>query len=128
MPPPSQDPNTILIVDDEAAVRNTYQLYLKRNGYNSVLTAGSVAEALRLLRENSVALALIDIFIDEEDGLEFLKGIVASEQRLPVIVMSGVPPEHPLLEEARSHGAAGIFCKSEPLPGLEAEIRRLIRS
>ena len=117
---------TILLVEDDLGLRNAYQFYLETNGF-TVFSAGSVAEALRLMREEPFHAVVLDIFLGQEDGLEFLKGIVAAEIDIPVIMMSALSGNHFLFEQAVLSGAAGVFNKWLPLDGLLAEIKRVIQ-
>lgn len=116
----------ILLVDDEVAVRNVYQLYFETNGYN-VKVAGSVGEALGVLRKERLDAVILDIFLQEENGLELLRGIVAAGLKLPVIVISGVRYDDPLFQEALDDGAAGVFTKTHPLTQLLMELRRVMQ-
>jgi two-component system response regulator HydG len=116
----------ILLVDDEVAVRNVYQLYFETNGY-SVQVAGSVGEALSVLRNERLDAVVLDIFLQEENGLELLKGMVAAGLKLPVIVISGVGYGDPLFQEALDSGAAGVFTKTLPLSQLLMEVRRVMQ-
>lgn len=114
----------ILLVDDEVAVRNLYQLYLETHGY-AVIAASTVAEALRVLKAETIGMVILDIFLQEESGLELLRGIVAAQISVPVIIMSGVPRGDPIFQEAIESGAAGVFTKTYPLDALLREIRRV---
>jgi DNA-binding NtrC family response regulator len=116
---------TVLLVDDEVSVRNVFQLYFETHDY-AVSSASSIGEALRVLRGEEICVALIDIFLHEENGLELLKGIVAGRPQLPVIMISGVTYEHPLFQEALDAGAAGVFTKTLPLSQLLMDVRRVI--
>jgi DNA-binding NtrC family response regulator len=116
----------ILLVDDEVAVRNVYQLYFETNGF-SVKVAGSVAEALMVLRSEHPDAVILDIFLQEENGLELLKAMVAAELKVPVIVISGIGYDDPLFQEALESGAAGVFTKTLPLSQLLMELRRVLK-
>lgn len=80
-------PSTILIIDDEAPIRESLSGILSDEGFNP-LTAASAHEGLLLLEEEDVHLVLLDIWMQGMDGLEALKEI---QQRfdLPVIMISG---------------------------------------
>lgn len=120
-------PNKILLVDDEVAVRNTYQLYFEAHGY-SVLAAASIPEALHQLRNENIVLAIIDIFLYGENGLDLLRGIVAARPDLPVIIMSAISPDQPQFEEARQAGAVDVYSKIRPLSQLLASVHRIMGS
>lgn len=120
-----QTNQSILLVDDDLDLRNAYQLYLETKGF-TVFSAGSVVEALRLMREESIHLVILDIFLAEDDGLELLNGIVAADVGVPVIVMSGLSGNHHLFQKAIVSGAAGVFTKWLPLDALLSEVKRVM--
>ncbi len=63
---------TILVVDDEAPVRETVRAYLEKEGY-TVHTAGDGATALQAIRAFKPDLIVLDIMLPEVDGLEVLR-------------------------------------------------------
>ncbi len=63
---------TILVVDDEAPVRETVRAYLEREGY-TVYTANDGAAALQALRAFKPDLIVLDIMLPKVDGLEVLR-------------------------------------------------------
>jgi DNA-binding response OmpR family regulator len=117
----------ILLVDDDEDLRNAYQLFLETNDF-AVSWASSIAEALRLMRTEQFNVVLLDIFLDQEDGLELLKTIVATHVRVPVIIMSGLSGKHDLFQKALDSGAAGVFTKWLPLDALLVEVRRTMET
>lgn len=119
--------NTILLVEDEVAVRNFYQLYLEHHGYR-VLPAGGLAEALQTLRSESVDAAVVDIFLGGDNGLDLVRGMKAARRDLPVIVMSGMTYDQPMFQEALNTGADGMYSKSLPLSQLLMDLQRLLKS
>ncbi|HEV8543967.1 MAG TPA: response regulator [Verrucomicrobiae bacterium] len=115
----------ILLVDDEVATRDLYQLYLERNGY-CVITASSVAEALQILARDRICLALIDVFLNGDNGMELLKGIKAARPDFPVVMMSGLGPEESLGGEALTGGALAFFPKGLPLDPLLHHVKQAV--
>lgn len=77
---------TVLLIDDQADVREVLRLLLEREGFRAV-EAGDGVEALRLLRQNQPELIILDLLMPEMDGYEFLAQVPAG---IPLIVMSGV--------------------------------------
>ncbi len=57
----------ILVVDDEQKIRDLVRLYLEREGL-SVLTAGSGADALELVRRATPALVVLDLGLPDVPG------------------------------------------------------------
>jgi two-component system phosphate regulon response regulator PhoB len=76
----------VLLVDDEAALREPLAEYLVRQGF-AVDQAGNAAEAREALREGSPDLVLLDIMMPGEDGLSLCRHLVESHQ-LPTIFLT----------------------------------------
>ena len=95
---------TVLIIDDEAAIRQSLAGALADEGY-AVDTAGSGREGLERLRASRPNLALLDIWMPEMDGIEALKAIKSEFPDLPVVMMSG----HGTIETAVKATKLGAF-------------------
>jgi DNA-binding response OmpR family regulator len=80
----------ILIVDDEANLRNTVARILQRAGFE-VTTAASGKEGLALLSQQMFDLVYMDIRMPDMNGLETLQAINANYPKLPVILFTGQP-------------------------------------
>ena len=80
----------ILVVDDEADIRESLESILRDEGY-AVATTGTAAEALELIRDVEYDAILLDIWLPDGDGLDVLGRIRQLE--LPaspeVIIISG---------------------------------------
>ena len=76
----------LLLVDDEAALREPLADYLARQGF-AVAQAASAAEARALLRDETPDLALLDIMMPGEDGLSLCRHLVEARQ-LPTIFLT----------------------------------------
>ena len=66
--------NHVLIVDDEADIRESLQAILSEEDY-IITTAGTAAEALELLRDADYQAVLLDIWLPDGDGLDVLAQI-----------------------------------------------------
>jgi DNA-binding response OmpR family regulator len=77
---------TVLVVEDEKEIRELLRRYLERAGYG-VLTTGSGAEAVRLLGERAIDLALLDLGLPDVDGDEVLRE-ARERGRVPVVVLT----------------------------------------
>jgi two-component system OmpR family response regulator len=76
----------LLLVDDEAALREPLAEYLSRQGF-AVTQATSSADARSRLREEKPDLVLLDIMMPGEDGLSLCRHLVEA-QDLPVIFLT----------------------------------------
>ena len=77
----------VLIVDDEADIRELLELSLIRMGL-SVFSAGSIAEARRLLDQETFDLCLTDMRLPDGEGMELVKFISINCADLPVAVIT----------------------------------------
>ncbi len=82
--------NHVLIVDDEAEIRESLESILREEDY-LVTTAATAAEALELLRDAAYDVVLLDIWLPDRDGLDTLTEIRQMESaNIPeVIIISG---------------------------------------
>jgi two-component system nitrogen regulation response regulator NtrX len=82
--------NHILIVDDEAEIRESLQSILAEEGY-LVTTAATAGEALTLLADAIYDVVLLDIWLPDRDGLDTLADIRQMESaHIPeVVIISG---------------------------------------
>ena len=112
----------VLVVDDEADIRELLELTLLRMGLN-VRSAGCIEEALAYLRAESFALCLTDMRLPDGEGLELVRYISANCVDLPVAVITA----HGSTENAVAALKAGAFdYVSKPLT-LE-QLRALVKS
>ena len=84
----AQESQRILIVDDEAPLRDIFAKGLSRNGY-SCDTAGSADEANNLLRVEEFDLVLLDISMPGKTGLSLLATLSKSFTDMAIIMVSG---------------------------------------
>ncbi|HEX4968442.1 MAG TPA: response regulator [Nitrospiraceae bacterium] len=112
---------TILLIDDEESVRMLFQMALAQAGYH-VLTAESGSHGLRLLQQQEVDLALVDIFMPEMDGLELIRRLRAARPTSKIIAMSGGSWEWDYLDTAKQLGANSTLKKPFSLQELLAAV------
>ncbi len=84
----SSETMTILTIDDEAPVRQSFAAFLEDCGYN-VLTGENGRIGLEIFRTQAPDLILVDLRMPEVDGLEVLAAVRAEAPELPIIVVSG---------------------------------------
>jgi two-component system cell cycle sensor histidine kinase/response regulator CckA len=86
--------DTILLVEDEEAVRSFAARALRMRGYN-VLEAGGGEEALEIVKDqaNTIDLIITDVVMPNMDGPTMVRNVKAMHPDLPVIFMSGYAEE-----------------------------------
>ncbi|HEX2917402.1 MAG TPA: sigma-54 dependent transcriptional regulator [Edaphobacter sp.] len=82
--------NHVLIVDDEAEIRESLEGILREEGY-LVTTSATAGEALELIRDADYDVVLLDIWLPDRDGLETLGEIrrMESSSVPEVVIISG---------------------------------------
>ena len=76
---------TILVVDDDEAIRTLLQEELEDEGYK-VLIATNARDALKMVAAEPLDLVILDIRMPGMDGLEALPRILGIKEGLPVIM------------------------------------------
>ncbi len=80
---------TIMIVDDEEAVRTLLKRMLESTGY-TVLQAGNAAEARELLEEQNTALLLCDVMMPGESGVDFIRFVKSAYPDTGIVMVTAV--------------------------------------
>ena len=76
----------ILVVDDDREIVKAIEIYLKREGY-SVIKAYDGIEAIKLIKQNEIHLAILDVMMHNRDGLATLE-MIRKKYSIPVILLS----------------------------------------
>lgn len=82
------DRSTILVVDDEHGVRQSFNMVLK-DEYN-VLLAGTGKEMTEIFTKNSVDLILLDILLPDGNGLDLLANLKETDPNVEIIMVTAV--------------------------------------
>ena len=112
----------LLVVDDEANIRLLYAQELSDEGYQ-VVTAASALEAVEKLEAESFDLAVVDIKLKNESGIELLQRIVKERHTLPVILCTAFSCYK---DDFSAWLADGYVVKSSDLQELKDEIARVL--
>lgn len=82
-----EEPETILICDDNADILEVVSMIVRRAGYN-VLSASGYAEVLPLLESAKPALLISDIRMPDRDGFWIAEHMQMNGLRIPIIFMT----------------------------------------
>lgn len=99
----------LLLVDDESGFVRVLGNRLERRGF-FVLRATSGTEAIRLLRHEEVDVAILDLKMEDMDGMEVLKIFRRMAPETAVIMLTGHGSEE-ARKEALETGASGYLTK-----------------
>ncbi|MFQ3324457.1 MAG: sigma-B regulation protein RsbU (phosphoserine phosphatase) [Pseudomonadales bacterium] len=117
--------NSILIIDDDDAVRDSIAVYLDEVGYN-VHQAGDGEQGVALQQELLPDIVLCDLRMPKKDGISVLREINAASPDTPIIVISGAGEISDVVDALRL-GANDYFIKPiKDIDALEKSIGRCL--
>jgi putative two-component system response regulator len=123
----SENPTSILVVDDEESVQRVLARVLERGGYTRVATTSSSEEARELLAAGGIDVVLTDMQMPGGSGLELLRHIHESLPQVATLVVTG-DDSADLADAALDLGAYGYlvkpFRRSEVLINVRNATRR----
>lgn len=116
----------IMIVDDHAAIREGLGALLGRErGFEVCGDVGSVAAALALVREESPSVAVVDISIGDESGLDLIRRIKELDDSVRILAWS-MYDDLLFAERALGVGAMGYLNKREGIRKIVDAIRAIV--
>jgi len=112
----------VLIVDDDESVRWVLKKALEKDGIETVL-AQSGAEALERIKEEDIAVALMDIRMPGMSGFEALAAIQEGDRKISVIIMTAQSTMQNAIEAMRN-GAFDYITKPFDLDEVSILVRK----
>jgi len=119
---PALRSRSILVVDDNASLREALVAVLGNEGY-AVFQASNGNAAIEEMHRQAIALLITDLVMPEGEGIETIRHFRQEFPRIPVIAMSGMPEYLPM---AKALGAAIILPKPIVYTDLLQAVRNLI--
>jgi DNA-binding NtrC family response regulator len=114
----------ILIVDDEAEIRDLLAQYLGSAGFRTA-TAATPSEAFAAIGRETPDLVISDLQLEESDGLAMLEKIRAGAPHLPLILLTGVLFDQAVIDRTLNRKVNAYIEKTAPLSRVLAEVKRL---
>ncbi|HEU5260212.1 MAG TPA: response regulator [Gemmatimonadales bacterium] len=117
----------ILLIDDDARLRDAIRRALEQAGHE-VVEATDGAAGLQLYRERGADVVILDIFMPERDGLEFIRDLRAEGRQAKIIAISGGgrTGQIDMLKAAAAFGATCTLSKPVALNELLATVHDLL--
>ncbi len=120
--PPTEQPTSVLVVDDEKVVRDIIHRYLTKKGYD-VLTTRNGREALLLGSQGVFDVILLDVNMPDMNGLEVLHQLKTKYPNAVVVMLTGVADPESVIESTAMGMGATAFLKK---PCELTELQRVI--
>jgi DNA-binding NtrC family response regulator len=117
---------TVLVVDDEAAMREVLEIRLQQWGYR-VHIAACAEEARELVEQREPDLVLSDVVLPELSGLELLKVLKAGNADRPVLLMTAYGSIDRAVE-AMKEGAQDFLTKPLDYPKLRSTLEAALEN
>lgn len=112
----------LLLVDDEVGFATVMAKRLNRRNIE-VTTAYSGSQGIQSLRQNEFDVAVLDLKMEDMDGIEVLKIFKLMDPRMPVIMLTGHGSEK-CASEGLQHGAYDYLTKPYDFEDLLEKIRK----
>jgi putative nucleotidyltransferase with HDIG domain len=116
---------TLVVVDDEEAIRSSVRKYLVHEGYE-VATAATGDEALALLQRRKVTGMLLDVNLPGESGIDLVPRVLDLEPNLALLMLTAVN-DATSAALCMQRGALDYLIKPIDLPVLGRAIQNALR-
>jgi two-component system C4-dicarboxylate transport response regulator DctD len=114
----------VIVVDDEAAIREAVQQWLELSGF-TVRTCASAVEALAVVDRDFPGIVVSDVRMPGSDGLQLLDKLLQIDSDLPVILVTG-HGDVPMAVQALRQGAYDFIEKPFTPERLLDSVRRAL--
>ncbi|MEE4167167.1 MAG: response regulator [Desulfocapsaceae bacterium] len=118
----------ILIIDDDAQIRDILRIWFEQEGFN-VVEAANGREGVKIQRSSPADMLVCDLIMPDQEGIETIAGFKKEFPRVGIIAISGggkIGPDS-YLEIAVQLGAWKAFKKPLDIPLLVEAIREWSR-
>jgi two-component system response regulator PilR (NtrC family) len=116
----------ILIVDDDPSLREVLEITLNSHQHKS-FSASTIQEATDILTQEIVDLALVDLRLGQENGLDLLKRIKEHWTHVPVLMITAYADSQTAVQAIKM-GARDYIAKPFDVEELTLQIERLLES
>ena len=114
----------ILVIDDDMAITELMSMLLKTHGFE-VITTNSGVEGVRLVKEKSPNVVLLDLMMPDLDGWQVSKAVRAFSN-IPILILSAIN-DPAMVASVLDAGADDFLVKPVPSSVLVAHIRKAVR-
>lgn len=115
----------LLVLDDDELIGQVVSEYLEGKGFEVIVVTSS-KDAMEAVDHEQFHLAIFDVNLAGENGLDLLRFFKTNFPQLPVIMLTGMPGSEDLVEQALLRGANGFIRKTDPLENLFEMVRSYV--
>lgn len=119
-------PSHILIVDDEAPIRELLQELLSHTYGYRLSAVSDVEQAIKVVETDPPDLVITDLQLEESDGFELAERVKALQPNLPILLVTGVLFDRQALREKTGDKIDAYVEKTAPLTKILSEVQRLL--
>jgi len=123
--PRRQPQRTVLIVDDEAFIRDFISQTIEESGFRAVTAVGG-REALKIMQSDPPDIVLLDLKMPDMDGATTLREIRKAHGSIPVIIITGYP-ESDLMANTLDYCPVTLLAKPLEPEVLVRSVRTILR-
>lgn len=117
----------ILVVDDEAPIRDLFEDLFRKEDCQAV-TCATGEEALKILKNDTFDVVLLDIKLPGMSGLEVLKNIREINKKLPVVMITGFGFDEDLIAKTKEFGCSGYIGKNMPVAQIIVTFKQFVKN
>ena len=117
-------PKHIIVVDDEAIIRDLLASVLERAGYRVTAVSSAFAAEEAAVRDKP-NLVITDLQLEDSDGLEMVARLKSHFPETPMMLLTGVLFDPQVVREVLNKKVSSYVEKTAPLARILAEVKRL---
>jgi DNA-binding response OmpR family regulator len=114
----------VLIIDDDLAITDLMSMLLKTHGFDAI-PCNSGAEGIKLARENTPQIILLDLMMPDMDGWQVCRAL-RSFTSTPILILSAINDPR-MVASVLDLGADDFLVKPVPSGVLVAHLRKMVR-
>ena len=117
----------VLVVDDEAPVREMFEELLKKENYR-ISSVATGEEALEIVKKEDFDVVLLDIKLPGISGIEALKKLKDLKPNLIIIMITGFGYDDNLIAKSKEYGCSGYIGKNMPISQIMSNFKLFIKN
>jgi CheY-like chemotaxis protein len=116
---------SILVIDDEEAVRGLFRAILEPIGY-SVMEASNGRDGIRRFHESPADVVITDLSMPAGEGVEVIRALRSDRPSVKILAVAGLKAEDEELGESQRLGADALLIKPLGVGELREAVARLL--